>query len=259
MTTTTIASNIEWKKWGEEDPLYGVSSWSGKAKGDAAPWTDSEFYSLGKSDWEDALARWKQYGVNRASCLEIGCGTGRVTMHMARFFERVHAIDISEGMLAYARTHVDAPSVTFHLTNGATLPVPDQSVSAIFSSHVFQHFEPTSVAADYFAEIARVLTPGGTFMIHLPLYQWPAMPPVFNALYQLRKTVGNLRARIKRRLMVRGRSKPIMRMTHYAMADLFDTLPAYGFTGVEISVFPMKSNGDPHPFIFARKAGENGS
>ena len=56
-----------------------------------------------------------------------------------------------------------------------------------------------------------------------------------------------------------GVSSPIMRMTHYAMADLFDTLPAYGFTGVEISVFPMKSNGDPHPFIFARKAGENGS
>ena len=47
--------------------------------------------------------------------------------------------------------------------------------------------------------------------------------------------------------------------TEYPFLDRFAAAADHGFTGVEISVFPMKSNGDPHPFIFARKAGENGS
>ena len=30
--------------------------------------------------------------------------------------------------------------------------------------------------------------------------------------------------------------------------------PLYGLTDIEIKRFPMTSNRDPHPFIFARKA-----
>jgi len=30
-------SNLEWKEWGRNDPLFGVASWPGKQKGGSAP------------------------------------------------------------------------------------------------------------------------------------------------------------------------------------------------------------------------------
>ena len=45
-----------------------------------------------------------------------------------------------------------------------------------------------------------------------------------------------------------------MRMTSFPLDYIFETLPTYGLTDIEIKRFPMTSNRDPHPFIFARKA-----
>src|SRR5688500_1524383 len=97
------ASNIEWKAWAQKDPLYAVATCPERNKEGAAPWSDEEFYALGKSDWEDCRGRWELYGLERDSCAEIGCGAGRITLHMARYFSAVHALDISEDMLNYAR------------------------------------------------------------------------------------------------------------------------------------------------------------
>lgn len=69
-----LASNKEWKKWGEIDPLFGVASWQNKQRDGSNPWTDQEFYQLGDSDWKDFSRHWEMYGVSRESCLEIGCG-----------------------------------------------------------------------------------------------------------------------------------------------------------------------------------------
>lgn len=33
MAGRRAASNAEWEKWGELDPLYGVASWEGKGAG----------------------------------------------------------------------------------------------------------------------------------------------------------------------------------------------------------------------------------
>jgi 2-polyprenyl-3-methyl-5-hydroxy-6-metoxy-1,4-benzoquinol methylase len=95
-----IASNKEWKKWGETDPLFGVASWQNKARDGSSPWTDQEFYQLGASDWGDFSSHWEKYGLNRESCLEIGCGAGRITLQLAAYFNQVHALDISEKMMS---------------------------------------------------------------------------------------------------------------------------------------------------------------
>jgi len=95
-------SNIEWKQWGKFDPLYAVSSWDGKQKDGPKPWTDNEFYSLGASDWADFYDHWKRYGFQGGHCLEIGCGAGRITRHLANSFQMVTALDVSENMMQYA-------------------------------------------------------------------------------------------------------------------------------------------------------------
>ncbi len=249
-------SNIEWRKWGEVDPLFGVASWAGKERGGEDPWTDEAFFTLGRSDWQDFFDHWQRYGLDPTACLEIGCGAGRITMHLAKAFETTHAVDISPEMIAYARRHISDPTVHFYVSDGVTLPLASQSVSAVFSTHVFQHFDTLAQATNYFAEIARVLAPGGSLMIHLPIHHWPSMSSVFNILYGTRKALGTLKARIKRQLIRWGLSRPMMRGLSYPRAYLFTTLPRLGFENIEIAVFAAKSNNSPHPFVLAHRREE---
>jgi 2-polyprenyl-3-methyl-5-hydroxy-6-metoxy-1,4-benzoquinol methylase len=108
-----LRSNKEWKQWGEEDPLFGVLNWSGKQKGSPSAWTENEFYAIGKSDWADFLAQWEHYGVRKDNCLEIGCGTGRITKQLSLTFKHIYAVDVSEAMITYARKMVDANNIEF--------------------------------------------------------------------------------------------------------------------------------------------------
>lgn len=255
-----VSSNIEWRKWGDTDPLWGVASWKGKEKDGADPWTADEFFGLGKLDWQVFFSHWGRYGVDASSCLEIGCGAGRITAHLTKCFRRTYAVDVSEGMLQYAREHIKDSSVSFYCADGANLPIASNAVSAVFSSHVFQHFDDVELASACFAQISRVLVPQGTMMIHLPIYQYPAlgrMTKFFNAALRLRRRVLIGKAQFQRRLLELGLARPFMRMIEYPIDYFYTLLPPYGFADVEIAVFAMTSNGAPHPVVFARKVGED--
>lgn len=248
-----LASNKEWKKWGEIDPLFGVATWQNKERDGSNPWTDRDFYQLGESDWKDFARHWEMYGVNRKSCLEIGCGAGRITMQLASYFNHVDAIDVSEKMIEYAKKHILSSSVTFHVSNGMDIPLADQSIFSVFSTHVFQHFDSLSAADRYFAEIARIMKRDGTFMIHLPIYKWPRKSRVFRMIYAAQKTIEDMKAKAKRLLMQYGVAKPLTRWLIYPVEYFYETLPKQGFDDVEVGIFVTKSNNDPHAFIFARK------
>lgn len=246
-------SNIEWKKWGEKDPLWGVATWPGKEKGGTDPWTDEAFYHRGQFAWQNYQERWCKYGVDNRSCLEIGCGAGRLTIHLAKFFQRTYAVDVSEGMLAYARQHINKPSVHFQLVDGTSLPVATNSITAVFSTYVFQHFDSLTYATQYFREISRILTIDGSMMIHLPIFHWPPKTPkIFRALVGLRRELGDRKAQIRRWFIVRELSKPIMRNLVYPVDYFYDTLPGLGLTDLEVTVTTIADNG-AHAFIFARK------
>jgi len=242
------ASNAEWEQWGESDPFWGVASWAGRERGGENPWTPGEFYELGRSDWADFRRHWQSYGIAPGVCIEIGCGAGRLTKHVAGDFQQVIAVDVAQGMLATAREHVTEPNVDFRLGNGLVVPADSDTADGVFSSHVFQHFENLTLARDNFREIARVLVPGGTAMIHLPVYLPPAHVPMLEQTVDLGRRVSVVRARYKRR-----RGKPLMRGLQYSWDWLRRELPAVGLEDVELSIFAVGSNADPHPFVLARK------
>jgi len=240
----TAPSNTEWEQWGASDPFWGVASHAGRKRGDANPWTAQEFYELGANDWALFCARWNDYGRLPGKCVEIGCGAGRLTMHMAGDFREVVALDVSEGMLQVARTHVTAPNVTFLQSNGVELPVASGTTDGVFSTHVFQHFDSHDLARANFAEIARVLSPGGTAMIHLPIYTLPKGLGPFERLLAARRHVDALRASWRRR-----RGAAFMRWLTYSLDWIFETLPPLGFTDLEATVTPYR-----HPFVLMRRA-----
>jgi ubiquinone/menaquinone biosynthesis C-methylase UbiE len=206
------------------------------------------------SDWSDFQVRWEKYGVNKESCLEIGCGAGRITKHLAGYFNEVHALDVSEKMIEYARNHMKSPFVVFHLSKGVHIPLNDQSVYSVFSTHVFQHLDSLSVAKYYFEEIARVLKPGGTLMIHLPIYKWPSMSWCFRPIYDVRTKILDVQAVLKRILMKSGMIKPIMRNLKYPLDFFYQEFPKLGLSDIEIAVFVTRSNNSPPPICVCQES-----
>jgi ubiquinone/menaquinone biosynthesis C-methylase UbiE len=98
------------------------------------------------------------------SVLEIGCGTGKNTVFLARIGERVHALDFSQGMIQKAREKVQADHVRFSKADlTQRWPCEDGAYDLVVCNLVLEHIEDLSFI---FAEAARVLEEGGTFLIH---------------------------------------------------------------------------------------------
>ncbi len=90
---------------------------------------------------------------------DIGCGTGRHALRLAREGAFVTGVDFSEGMLAAARAKPGASGVRWVGHDLAReLPFPDASFDRVICALVLDHIEPV---AAFLGELARVCTPEG--------------------------------------------------------------------------------------------------
>lgn len=130
------------------------------------------------------------------TCLEVGCGPGRMTGALAERFDRVVAVDVSEGMLERARAAVAAPNVDFRLVAGDRLDsVEDATADTLVCYLVLQHLPEPRVVLRYLAEFARVLSPGGSAFVQLPVLHDGIRPRV----WRLTRTVAVPMASLLRR------------------------------------------------------------
>ncbi len=101
--------------------------------------------------------------VRGLELLDLGCGTGRHALRLARAGARVTALDFSAGMLARARASDAAGSVRFlaHDLHEA-LPCADASFDRAVSGLVLEHLSDLTA---FFRELCRVLRPGGRALV----------------------------------------------------------------------------------------------
>jgi SAM-dependent methyltransferase len=235
----TLRTTAEWRTLARIDPLYAVATWPERR----GAWTPEEFYAVGTSDWEEFERHWRHaWPELGGTCLEIGCGAGRITQALARSFDRVVAIDVSAEMIALAQA-ATPPNVVFHVVDATTIPLPDRAVDAVFTCHVLQHLESARDVEAYLAEAFRVLRPGGSAMVHLGL------------LGEGMRWHGRARAELRLRVSRRVRNvRPNLefRVRQYPWHEITALLERLGFTDVGLRVFRVRSNGDPHAFWLAR-------
>jgi ubiquinone/menaquinone biosynthesis C-methylase UbiE len=249
-----MLTNVEWKAWGKKDPLWGVASWAGRERDGLNPWTDKEFYELG-ADWLDFESVWRQtVGYEPGIVLEIGCGAGRITRMLAGTFAKVVATDVSADMIAYARSRIKNENIDWQVSDGDILPPADNSLDAVFSCHVFQHFSSNSAQLRIFKEMNRTLKPGGTFLVHLPIHIFPSRRFSMFARYGYAAflSLTNGKAFLKRQMMKFG-GKPHMRGISYEMDKLFADLRSLGFHDIVVSIITVRTNGSLHPCVSGRK------
>jgi SAM-dependent methyltransferase len=242
-----MRTNAEWKYWGRQDPLWSVASWKGRESGSEAAWTEEEFLALGASDFADVLGHWRHYGFRPGRCVEIGCGSGRMTQQLALAFASTLALDVSEHQIARARELLgpSAERVEFALVTEPVIPAPDDSCDAMFSCHVFQHLPGQDAVAAYLRETYRVLRSGASLCFHLPVPGAHLTGPQSNVWYWARNVYKTLK-----------RAVGIVNMAEYhryPASAIISLLMGLGFRDVELRVFAMSSNGDYHSYFFARK------
>jgi len=102
-----------------------------------------------------------------ANVLEIGCGTGRGAIHLARRLGdagRLFLQEISPSLLAVAAKKLQAHSIVaeFSLANGSYLPFRDNFFDA---AHHFGGINTFSEISRCLSELARVVKPGGKVVI----------------------------------------------------------------------------------------------
>jgi len=104
------------------------------------------------------------------TCVEVGCGPGRMTGALAERFDQVVAVDVSPAMLERAHAAVSAPNVSFVAVSGERLDgVEDGSADTLVCYLVLQHLPDREVVEGYLREFARVLGPGGAAYVQVPV------------------------------------------------------------------------------------------
>jgi len=160
--------------------------WSDRAKENAYHWVDSskkdwdksEYYKGGVSEVEEyVLPIFKKGAIkidalSKMRALDIGCGTGRLSVAMAKYFGKVDGVDVSEDMIDIAkRDNKDISNVDFHINNGVDLSgIKNDVYDFVFSFIVFQHIPKRSIIKNYIKEIYRVLKPGSYMQVQVRGY-----------------------------------------------------------------------------------------
>ncbi len=117
------------------------------------------------------------------TCVEVGCGPGRMTGALAARFDRVVAVDVSPAMLERARAAAARPNVELRLVSGDRLDgVDDASADAAVCYLVLQHLPRRSLVTGYVSELGRVLRPGGEAFVQLPVLDPGLVPRLWRAL-----------------------------------------------------------------------------
>lgn len=172
----------QWTILGEEEPYWGVL-------------TDARFKSE-KMD-EGALAAFRDSGLGNVlmidnatqrglpsrvggTCVELGCGVGRITRHLAGRFDKVIAIDISPGNLRLCEQYLASAGIG----NVETLLLQDLDVLAhlgpfdwFYSVIVLQH-NPPPIQRMILESLLPQIRSGGGFIFQtisdLPGYEFIA-------------------------------------------------------------------------------------
>jgi len=97
--------------------------------------------------------------------LDIACGEGYGSAVLAGTADRVYGVDIAPDAIAHARAIYQRPNLEYLVGECANIPLPDCAVDLVVSFETIEHHTEHEAM---FAEIKRVLRPGGVMVMSSP-------------------------------------------------------------------------------------------
>lgn len=96
--------------------------------------------------------------------LELGAGPGAATEELRLRAARVTSLEYDHGFAARLGARVGGTNISVIQGDAATLPFPDKAFSSAIAVLMLHHLRSNELQDRAFAEIFRVLRPGGVFL-----------------------------------------------------------------------------------------------
>ncbi len=164
-----------WQELGKTEPHWSVVISEQYRQSNIHENRDA-FYQTGAQHVEQLFGTLERNGVQHSgfkTCLDYGCGVGRITRHLAQRFEKVTAYDISSSHLQCAESYLaetNVSNVSLHqlrrVRDIESLPKLDVAYSML----VLQH-NPPPIMAFIIKGLIRSLNPGGIAFFQIPTYR----------------------------------------------------------------------------------------
>lgn len=124
--------------------------------------TPDSLLALHEAGYREMAAR-----LGTGTVIDLGCGTGEATGRLLGPGRRLIGVDYHPptAIAAQRAAMASGTDTRFAAMDGARLGFRDASVDNVCSSHLIEHFEAPE---RHVAEIARVLTDGGTALVITP-------------------------------------------------------------------------------------------
>ena len=125
-------------------------------------WLDQRWYAGIRSQWDDELLRERVLAhiSDHAVALDLGAGSGRVAaMNFKAAGRSVFGIDVD--LAISTNCQIDGGCVG----DASRLPFRDAAFDLVYADNVLEHLDRPELV---FAEVARVLKPGGRFLVKTP-------------------------------------------------------------------------------------------
>jgi 2-polyprenyl-3-methyl-5-hydroxy-6-metoxy-1,4-benzoquinol methylase len=149
----------------ESEPVAGAASpYLPAARGRVAEKFTRWKFAAAYHVWRRVIRRYAPAGGARR-ILEVGAGPGNFAACLERWFpeSNLTALDLEGELVRYAAARV--PSADFIRASSEQIPLASNSFDVISALQVIEHFESPE---NFLSEVARVLRPGGLFLMATP-------------------------------------------------------------------------------------------
>jgi 2-polyprenyl-3-methyl-5-hydroxy-6-metoxy-1,4-benzoquinol methylase len=158
----------KWDAFGKTDPLWAILTARSKR---GKKWKLDEFFETGVREIDSLMRYIASLGIHtkRHRALDFGCGVGRLTQPLCRYFDEVVGVDIAPSIIELAQkyNHQGARCVYALNSTDDLSRFPSNHFDFIYSNIVLQHMEP-QYSKKYIKEFIRILAPHALLIFQLP-------------------------------------------------------------------------------------------
>ncbi|MCS5638422.1 MAG: class I SAM-dependent methyltransferase [Myxococcota bacterium] len=149
----------------ESEPVAGTASpYLPAARGGVAERLTRWKFAAAYRVWRRVIRRYGSPG-GTGRILEVGAGPGNFAACLERWFpdSKLTALDLEDELVRYAAARV--PSAAFIRASSERIPLASNTFEIVSALQVIEHFESPE---NFLSEVARVLRPGGLFLMATP-------------------------------------------------------------------------------------------
>ena len=135
-----------------------------------------EFHGMGQLQ----LLLLQHYGLRPdESVVEVGCGAGRLAVHLARYLKGTYrGFDVVPYLVRHAQRITRNDRFSFAVADGWTIPLAEGTTDRVCAFSVLTHLLPEH-GFRYLREMRRVLRPGGQGVVSFLDIEIPQTWPLF--------------------------------------------------------------------------------